>query len=68
MNYYRYVTSMALNPFQLLGALVAACVVLALAKVVKPIDPQLRYGLRSLIMVMTIAALILGVISVILHS
>jgi hypothetical protein len=59
---------MEIHPFQLIGAFIAACIVLALARVVRPIDPVLRFSLRSLLVVMTIAALVLGVISVVLQS
>ena len=51
---------MPLNPLQLLGAFIAAGVVLAIARIVEPQGERLRFSLRSLLIFVTGVALVLG--------
>ena len=47
---------MELHPLQLLGAFVAACFVLALARIVKPFNAPRQFSLGALFIVMTAVA------------
>lgn len=55
---------MDLNPFQLLGALVAAGVVLAIVQATETLSRPWRYSLRTLLIAVTVVSLLLGVISI----
>jgi len=51
---------MPLNPLQLLGAFIATCIVLAIARIVESKGVPLRFSLRSLLILVTGVALVLG--------
>jgi len=59
---------MALDPLQMFAALIAACLVLAISRAAEAIGPQRRYSLRSLLIIVTCVALVLGVVSVAIHK
>jgi hypothetical protein len=59
---------MALDPLQLFAALIAACLVLAISRAAEAVGSPWRYSLRSLLIVVTGIALVLGVVSVAIHK
>ena len=52
---------MEISPLEFIGAFFAACLVLASAKFKR--DGPRRYSLRTILIVMTVAAIALGVLS-----
>ncbi len=56
---------MLLDPLQMLAAFVAACIVLAIARVAE--GGPFRFSLRSLLLTMTVAAVILGLFAYVLR-
>ena len=59
---------MPLDPLQLFAALIAACLVLAISRAAESLGSQWRYSLRSLLIIVTGVALVLGVVSVAIHK
>jgi hypothetical protein len=60
--------TMALDPLQLFAALIAACLVLAISRATESLDRKWRYSLRSLLIIVTGIALVLGLVSVAIHK
>ena len=53
---------MALDPFQMLAALVAACLVLAIVRLSESLNRPWRFGLRTMLIATTLVAVVLGLV------
>ena len=53
---------MMLDPLQMLAALVAACLVLAIVRLTESLNRPWRFGLRAMFIATTLVAVVLGLV------